>query len=155
ATLERVLSLFRKSAARPQTKVPCGHETRLRESNWPLNLPLVRFSERSEDIWTLSDAFQGVSIMGENGSGKTSGSGKHLARKFLQNGFGGLVLCFKTDEADLWRSYLQHTGRETDGRFFCIDEAFRFNFMDYEARSSGLDFAENLVTLLVDIASIQ
>src|SRR5215831_8526417 len=101
ATLEREVSLFRKSAARPQTKVPCGRETRLRESNWPLNLPLVRFSERSEDIWTLSDAFQGVSIMGENGSGKTSGSGKHVARKFLQNGFGGLVLCFKTDEADL------------------------------------------------------
>ena len=155
ATLERVLSLFRKSAARPRTKIPRGRQTRLRESNWPLNLPLVRFSERSEDIWTLSDAFQGVSIMGENGSGKTSGSGKHLARKFLQNGFGGLVLCFKTDEADLWRSYLQHAGRETDGRFFGIDEAFRFNFMDYEARSSGLDFAENLVTLLVDIASIQ
>ena len=93
--------------------------------------------------------------MGENGSGKTSGSGKHLARKFLQNGFGGLVLCFKTDEADLWRSYLQHASRETDGRFFGIEEAFRFNFMDYEARGSGLDFAENLVTLLVDIASIQ
>src|SRR5580704_12740959 len=46
-------------------------------------------------------------------------------------------------------------GREIDGRFFGIDEGFRFNFMDYEARSSGLDFAENLVTLLVDIASIQ
>ena len=140
ATLERVLSLFRKSAQRQRTKIRRGRQTGLRESDWPLNLPLVRFSERSEDIWTLSDAFQGVSIMGENGSGKTSGSGKHLARKFLQNGFGGLVLCFKTDEADLWRSYLQHTGRETDGRFFGIDEAFRFNFMDYEARSSGPGF---------------
>jgi hypothetical protein len=27
--------------------------------------------------------------------------------------------------------------------------------MDYEARGSGLDFVENLVTLLVDVASIQ
>ena len=153
ATLKRVLSLFRKSAAGQRTKIPRRRQTRLRESDWPLNLPLVRFSERTEDIWTLSDAFQGVSIMGENGSGKTSGSGKHLARKFLQNGFGGLVLCFKTNEADLWRSYLQHAGRETDGRFFGIDEAFRFNFMDYEARSSGVDFAENLVTLLVDISN--
>src|SRR5271165_6902918 len=154
-TLERVLSLFRKSTAGQRMKIPPRHQTRLREGDWPLNLPLVRFSERPEDTWTLSDAFQGVSIMGENGSGKTSGSGRHLARKFLLNGFGGLVLCFKTDEADLWRSYLQHAGRETDGRFFGIDEAFRFNFMDYEARGSGLDFAENLVTLLVDIASIQ
>ena len=38
--------------------------------------------------------------MGENGSGKTSGSGQLFARKYLENGFGGLVLCFKTDEAD-------------------------------------------------------
>jgi hypothetical protein len=27
--------------------------------------------------------------------------------------------------------------------------------MDYEAQSSGIDFVENLVTLLVDVASIQ
>ena len=93
--------------------------------------------------------------MGENGSGKTSGSGELLARKYLQAGFGGLVLCFKTDEADLWRSYLKRAGREADGRYFSAENEFRFNFMDYEARRSGVDFAENLVTLLVDIASIQ
>src|SRR5882724_10138395 len=150
ASLRGVLSLFRKSKRRQKNVRPQTCPLKPRESDWSFNLPLVRFSERSEDTWTLSDAFQGVSIMGENGSGKTSGSGRHFARKFLLNGFGGLVLCFKTDEADLWRSYLQHAGRETDGRFFGIDEAFRFNFMDYEARSSGVDFAENLVTLLVD-----
>src|ERR1700745_3435266 len=83
-------------------------------SNWPLDLPLVRFSRRDADLWTLGDACQGVLIMGENGSGKTSGSGQLIARKFLQNGFGGLVLCFKTDEADLWRQYLKRAGREPD-----------------------------------------
>jgi type IV secretory pathway TraG/TraD family ATPase VirD4 len=77
-----------------------------------------------------------------------------LARKYLAAGFGGLVLCFKTDEADLWRSYLKAAGREADGRFFSIDSDFRFNFLDYEAQTSGIDFAENIVTLLVDIASI-
>jgi hypothetical protein len=122
---------------------------------WPLNLALVHFSERHSDIWTLADSFQGVCIMGENGSGKTTGSGALLARKYLRTGFGGLVLCFKTDEADLWRSYLRAANREEDGRFFGVEEAFRFNFMDYEARSSGIDFAENLVTLLIDIASVQ
>ena len=123
--------------------------------SWPLDLPLVRFSERKEDVWTLRDACQGVLIMGENGSGKTSGSGELLAHKYLQAGLGGLVLCFKTDEADLWRSYLQRAGRESDGRYFSAENEFRFNFLDYEARGSGIDFAENLVTLLVDIASIQ
>jgi type IV secretory pathway TraG/TraD family ATPase VirD4 len=36
-----------------------------------------------------------------------------------------------------------------------LTEAYRFNFLDYEANTSGVDFAENLVTLLVDIVSIQ
>ncbi len=123
--------------------------------NWPLSLPLIRFSDRNSDIWTLSDAVQGVVIMGENGSGKTSGSGAILARKYLELGFGGLVLCFKTDEADLWHQYLKKAGREQDGRFFSVDSPYHFNFLDYEAKTSGIDFAENLVTLLVDIASIQ
>src|SRR6516165_4121285 len=122
---------------------------------WPLDLPLIHFSRRSEDIWTLADACQGVLIQGENGSGKTSGSGQIFAKKYLENGFGGLVLCFKTDEADLWRSYLKRAGREGDGRFFGVDESFRFNFLSFEAETSGVDFAENLVTLLVDMASIQ
>jgi hypothetical protein len=34
-----------------------------------------------------------------------------------------------------------------------VDREFRFNFMDYEARGSGINFVENLVTLLVDVAS--
>jgi hypothetical protein len=125
------------------------------QRSWPLDLPLVRFSERKEDVWTLRDACQGVLIMGENGSGKTSGSGELLARKYLQAGFGGLVLCFKTDEADLWRARLKRAGREADGRYFSVENEFRFNFTDYEAQVSGVDFAENLVTLLVDIASVQ
>jgi hypothetical protein len=41
-----------------------------------LELPLVRFSERSADVWTFADACQGVAILGENGSGKTSASGR-------------------------------------------------------------------------------
>ena len=137
--------LQRKRVSLPIPAGPC----------WPLDLPLVEFSKRSDDLWTMADSFQGVAILGENGSGKTSGSGQLLARKYLQAGFGGLVLCFKTDEADLWRSYLKTATREADGRFFSVENGFRFNFMDYEAKASGIDFAENLVTLLIDIASIQ
>ena len=132
-----------------------GQHSEKKSGRWPLDLPLVHFARLGADTWTLRDACQGVLIMGENGSGKTSGSGELLARKYLGAGFGGLVLCFKTDEADLWRQYLRRAGRESDGRFFGVNEAYRFNFLDYEANTSGVDFAENLVTLLVDIASIQ
>jgi hypothetical protein len=109
---------------------------------WPLDLPLIRFSEHRADTWTLADACQGVLIMGENGSGKTSGSGQILARRYLQSGFGGLVLCYKTEEADLWRKYLTETDRTHDALFFSADGDLRFNFLDYEAETSGLDFIE-------------
>ena len=122
---------------------------------WPLDLPLIKFSPDPNDVWTLADAVQGVVIMGENGSGKTSGSGQLIARKFLQHGFGGLVLCFKTDEAELWKGYLDKAGRGRDGRFFSVSAPHRFNFLDYETKGSGVDFIENVVNLLVDIASVQ
>jgi hypothetical protein len=65
------------------------------------------------------------------------------------------VLCYKTDEADLWRKYLTETGKGNDALFFSYDGDLRFNFLDYEAQTSGLDFIENLVSLLVDLASIK
>ena len=47
---------------------------------------------------------------------------------------------------------MRRAGREFDGRFLGADEAYRFNSLDYAAGTSAVDFAENLVTLLVDIA---
>lgn len=129
---------------------------------WPVDLPIVRFGKDDKDVWRLEDACQGTLILGETRSGKTSGSGAMIARKFLESGFGGLVLCFKSDpgnpkndEAQLWKSYLKRYGREQDGRFFSEEGEHRFNFLDYEKGCSGLDFTENLVTLLVDVASVQ
>jgi hypothetical protein len=61
-----------------------------RTRRWPLDLPLIKFSRHPNDIWRLSDAFQDVLIIGAKGSGKTSGSGKVFASKYLQAGFGGL-----------------------------------------------------------------
>jgi hypothetical protein len=116
----------------------------------------VEFSPLTKDVWTLSHACQGTLIMGETGSGKTSGSGSLIARKFLANGFGGLVLCCKDDEADEWRKMLKEAGREADGRFFNVDDHWRFNFLDYEGKTSAAKvFIENLVHLLLDVASVR
>jgi hypothetical protein len=120
---------------------------------WPLEMPLLKFS--GKDSWRLRDSFEGLAIFGQTGSGKTSGSGRLIARKFLRNGFGGLVVCAKRNEADLWRSYLKETGRESDARFFSVDSDLRFNFIDHESKTSNLDFVENLVNLLVDISSVK
>ena len=68
--------------------------------------------ELIEDDFTIRQACEGISIMGGIGSGKTSGSGAQFARAYLRAGFGGLVLCAKNDEAELWREYAKATGRE-------------------------------------------
>jgi hypothetical protein len=56
------------------------------------------------------------------------GREKVFASKYLQAGFGGLVLCAQIEEANLWRERLKQAGRVGDGRFFSLGETFRFNF---------------------------
>ena len=120
---------------------------------WPLTMPLLQMG--SKDAWTIRNSFSGLAIFGQTDSGKTSGSGRTVALKFLKSGFGGLICCAKKTEADLWRSYLKEVGRESDGRFFSAESDLRFNFINHESSTSNLDYVENLVNLLVDVASIK
>ncbi|HNP99874.1 MAG TPA: hypothetical protein PKK99_12515, partial [Bacteroidia bacterium] len=73
---------------------------------------LLRFSKNAEDSWLVDDAMKGVSIMGGTGSGKTTASGRKLALSFLGQGWGGLVLCAKPDEAEMWKKYCKMAGRK-------------------------------------------
>lgn len=75
----------------------------------PLDAPLLTLSP--QDCFTLRDACQGVLITGGIGSGKTSGSGQALAGAYLRSGMGGLVLCAKPEESQLWRDYCARHGR--------------------------------------------
>jgi hypothetical protein len=119
---------------------------------WPIDTKLLSFGS---DPWSIRDSFSGLAIFGQTGSGKTSASGRLVAHKFLKAGYGGLVCCSKKTEAGIWRKYLKETGREKDGRFFSVDGELRFNFIQEEAEISDLDFVENLVHLLVDIAGVK
>jgi hypothetical protein len=90
------------------------------------------------DAWTLDDAFMGTFICGGTGSGKSSGSGRSIAHAFLRAGFGGLVLCAKPDEADVWRRYCKETGREASLVVLGGKGDKCFNFLEYElARIDG------------------
>ena len=68
-----------------------------------LDTPLYHFNE--SERFTIRQACEGVQIFGGIGSGKTSGSGAALAKSFLRNDFGGLVLCAKKDELETWLRY--------------------------------------------------
>ena len=111
-----------------------------------LNAPLLSFGG---ERWTIDDATQATAIWGAPGSGKTSGSGRMIARAFLAAGMGGLVLCAKTDEADTWRRYVKETGREDDLIVVDATAAQRFNILDYAAKNlAGRGFEHNLVELV-------
>jgi hypothetical protein len=120
---------------------------------WRDQQPLLSFGG---DPWRIKDACEGVMIFGGTGSGKTSGSGRALATAYLEAGFGGLVLCAKPEEPELWCRYAAETGRSADLVRFGPDTGWSFNFMDYECRrpGAGAGLTENLVNLFVEIASI-
>lgn len=114
-----------------------------------LDAPLLRLS--ATDQFTLRDACQGVHIFGGIGSGKTSGSGKALAAAYLRAGFGGLVLCAKPDEVELWLQYARDNGRANSVILFGDRGGGGFNFITYELARQGLHGMGSVVECLMRI----
>ncbi len=117
-----------------------------------LDTVLISFSETEH--WTIRDAVRGVQIFGSIGSGKTSGSGQHIAKKYLKAGFGGLVLCAKPEEADEWERYALECGKsKSDIIRFCENSQYRFNPLQYETtrqtKGGGLTF--NITELFMSV----
>lgn len=117
------------------------------DSLYNLETPLITFDQNQ---WFARNAVEGVQIFGGIGSGKTSGSGRTLAHKYLNAGYGGLVLTVKRDECELWLSYAKECGREQDVKVIHPEGLNRFNFLDYEANrsGSGAGLVENIVMVL-------
>ncbi|MGL6075470.1 MAG: type IV secretory system conjugative DNA transfer family protein [Fimbriiglobus sp.] len=136
--------LFRKKRVIESSPIPA--------TPWPLDLRLLDWV-RGEHF-TLEDATKGVQVWGMTGSGKSSGSGKALARSYLHHGMGGLVLCAKPGEADTWREYCRITGRSSDLRVFSPSSEYRFNVLDHEAQRPGAGggLTENILQLLMQLA---
>ena len=121
---------------------------------WPLDRPLLDWA--AGEPFTLDDATKGVQVWGMTGSGKTSGSGRTLAKQYLRHGFGGLVLCAKPGEAQAWTEYAKITGRAADLVVFSPSAPWRFNFLNYELTrpGAGAGLTENLVALFAAVADL-
>jgi hypothetical protein len=132
----------------------------------PTPMPLHRFhSSRKvlnlsahlgkQDWITLGQLYSGIQILGGNGSGKTSGSGAHLALWLMANHAGFVWMCAKPDEVFLVRKLARAAGRlndlvilgqaihptedrvltDEDGEPLITDA--RFNALDYESKRAG------------------
>jgi hypothetical protein len=120
-------------------------------SYFNLDRPLIDLvSSREKSYWTARHAVEGVQIFGGIGSGKTSGSGRLLALKYLLNDFGGLVLTVKPDEKAAWQEYAALTGRTNDLVIIEPGGEHFFNFLEYESQNTNGEKAitENIVEVL-------
>ena len=119
-----------------------------------MSRPLLRLGK--DDLWTIRDACEGTAIFGATGSGKTSGSGQAMAKAFLRAGFGGLVLCAKSDEVELWERYCRETNRSKSLIIFGPRRPHRFNFLNYELSrpGAGAGHTENLVRLFTTVMEV-
>lgn len=123
-----------------------------------LDQPLYYFTGRDQarEPFTIRQACEGVQIFGGIGSGKTSGSGAHLARSFLRAGFGGLVLTAKTDVLKEWERYAGQTGRKDSLIVLDASGGLRFNFLQYEAQRGGEGggFTANILRLFLTVYEV-
>lgn len=118
-----------------------------------LNSTLFYFDQAKKEPFKVVDAVRGVQIFGGIGSGKTSGSGKWIAKSFLMSNMGGIVLCGKPDEAETWIEYAKSVGREKDIVHFKEGTGYFFNPLEYERSREGLGggLTTNLTTLFLNL----
>jgi len=147
------LRLWKRLLQNLQSSQPPPEQPQVKDP-FDLDNPLLRLSP--VDAWSIRDACEGVQIFGAIGSGKTSGSGDAIAKAFLRQGFGGLVMCAKPEERRDWERRCTETGRSQHLIIFSPSEKWRFNFLDYELRrsGSGAGLTENLVNLLTSVTEI-
>lgn len=112
-----------------------------------LDMPLMTWRGKGDVCfyWTARHAVEGLQIFGGIGSGKTSGSGRKVAMKFLEANFGGVILTVKPDEKALWQHYCALAGRSNDLIIVEPGQENYFNFLDYESRDG---FTDNIVQVL-------
>lgn len=118
-----------------------------------LETVLFYFDAEKKEPWKIGDAVRGTQVFGGIGSGKTSGSGKLIAKAFLRSGFGGIVLCGKPEEASEWIQYAKEVGREEEVLHFSKGSPYMFNPLQYEKERSGQGAGEtmNIVNLFMSI----
>ena len=117
-----------------------------------LEMEIYRFYGHEETPWKLRNAVEGTQIFGASGSGKSSSSGKEIAKAFLKAKFGGLVLCAKPGERKEWERYAKEIGVHDRLIIFNEKSGLYFNPLAYEAeRNEGGGETINLVDLLMKL----
>lgn len=123
---------------------------------WDFDTKLLQLSRT--DWITLGSLYSGVQVFGSTGSGKSSGSMAAILRALVGVGAGGIFLCAKREDRQLYERYAREAGRQDDVMVFGPDDSpLRYNFIDAElARTDGgPPLVENLTSLLLTVAELR
>lgn len=101
-------------------------------------LDTVLFHWSPDDPFTVRDLLNGGALcLGRSGSGKSSGSGKHLMRAIVRANSGGLILAAKPEDADDVREILRQAGKSDRLLVINDDGERRCNFIGYIRKMGG------------------
>jgi TraM recognition site of TraD and TraG len=102
-----------------------------------LDTPLLYWTQH--DPLTVRDLLNGgVLTIGRTGSGKTSSSGKTLARKLVSHRNScGLISAAKPEDVGMWRKIFADAGRSKDLLTFDATGDLRFNFLAEAMQHGG------------------
>lgn len=109
--------------------------------------PLFVFSSDGNKLpFTIRDSVAGgVAVFGATSSGKSSGPGAFLAKKYLAAGYGGCVLTTKNTDKGDWIEYARATNRLDDIIVVEPGGTAFFDFLSYEAsRSKASSYTQNV-----------
>lgn len=148
-TLERVTAynniLFTLLYPKDGRVIPEHFRIAPSEYEWPNDMTI--WSAGGQDVWTLDDVTQGTLILGATGSGKSTCSGRTLAKAMLAKQFGGMILTTKPGEGREWGMFCDSVNRQDQVRWIRLGGPLKLNLLAYETQrlGAGAHLTENLV----------
>jgi len=118
---------------------------------WNLDFPLFQWSPH--DAFLLRNAVESVTIFGELGAAKTTGSAAWILLKYLSIGMGGIVNCVKPGQREQIEAYAKQTGRSDSLIVVSPGSRWRCNLIRYALMRPGIvgSRVEAIVSMLMTI----
>ena len=123
-------------------------------------LQLIRADKHKhflEDVIRWLDGTRNININGTVGSGKSTGSGVTIFKKFLYHDLGGCIRTVKTDETKKMLRLAEKAGKRHKVKVFGPEGDYKFNFLNYEAertQDDGGGFVDSVAGLFMTVVKI-
>lgn len=105
-----------------------------------LNKPILRLGNNRNDILTVRDCLTNLISLGSTGSGKTSGTLKHLMMRYFLLGWGGVLISSKNSDTEMYLDWIKYVDQKHGTNR--IDDVIIFS--EEEGSFRPLEYAHSL-----------